>query len=83
MLLSVIVIIDIVVGLVSVVLHVQVGVPVEVSKHSGVCISVSLLNVVVEWNGREWLEIVWVHCFVSWHTFELLLFSSGLRRLLV
>ena len=77
--LLVIVIVRVVEQLVGEVIGIDLGLWIQVFEHLSVSISVPQLGVVVEWNSREWVEVVWINGLGLWHSFLISnsLFLSG------
>ena len=46
---------------------------VEVSSHLGISIHILQFWVVMEWNGGEWVEAIWVNCLVIVLHFKIIL----------
>ena len=82
--LLVIVIVRVVEQLVGVVIGIDLGLWIQVLEHLSVSISVPQLGVVVEWNCREWVEVVWINGLGLWHSFLISnsLLLSGTSRVL-
>ena len=78
MLLLVSVVIGVMIALIPVVFDIHL-VFVEVSSHSDSSIHVLQLWVVVEWNGGEWVEAVWVNFNICYLSIQVI--SLGLKSL--
>ena len=73
--LLIVVIIRVVEQLVCVVLGIDLGLWIKVLEHGSFSISVFQLWIVVERNGGEWVEVVWINSLSFWHS---LLVSNSL-----
>ena len=73
------VIVAVVETLVSIVFEVELSLWINIAMQLHIGISILRLRVVVEWDGRKWLEQVWINSFRLWHR-HLKFFCGTLSR---